>query len=286
MKIIKMVGRLGNQMFIYAFAKAFEYYTGEKVCFDVSEYKDNAPEIVSMFDVKFDVAPWYYSAFYNFLNSHKKLFKCLIKHFIVKEECENCYQPSLFDNKSNAIFYFGYFQCEDYFKEIKGIIRRDFKFKHFDSPELIKLRAEIESFECPIFVNVRRGDYVALAKQGVVQWLCDVSYYQKATKIMREKYPNCTFIAISDEPDWLKENLKIDYPFKIYSSPLPTYDIYLLQSCKHAICANSSYSWWGAWLIDNPDKTVIAPTPWFQPNQPADIIPDNWIKIPRNSELQ
>lgn len=281
-----MVGRLGNQMFIYAFAKAFEYYTGEKAYIDVSGYENNSPEILSMFDVKVAKAPWICSAFYDFINSHKRIFKSLINRFVVREEPENCYAPSLFEIRKGLKFYSGYFQCENYFKEIEEQIRKDFCFKPFDCPELVKLRFEIEQLECPIFVNVRRGDYVTLAEQGIVQWLCDMSYYQKATKLMHDKYPNCTFVAVSDEPEWLKENLKIDYPFKIYSSPLPTYDIYLLQSCKHAICANSSYSWWGAWLIDNPDKTVIAPTPWFQPNQPADIIPDNWIKIPRNSELQ
>lgn len=281
-----MVGRLGNQMFIYAFAKALEFYSGEKVCIDVSGYKNASPEILSMFDVKVTKAPWIYSLFYDFINSHKRIFRFLINRFVVREEPENCYAPSLFETRKGLKFYSGYFQCENYFKEIEEQIRKDFSFKAFDCPELIKLRSEIEQLECPIFVNVRRGDYVTLAKQGVVQWLCDMSYYQKATKFMHDKYPNCTFVAVSDEPEWLKENLKIDYPFKIYSSPLPNYDIYLLQACKHAICANSSYSWWAGWLIDNPDKTIVAPEPWFQPNQPADIIPDNWIKIPRLSELQ
>lgn len=135
--------------------------------------------------------------------------------------------------------------------------------------------------ECPIFINVRRGDYVKLAKVNLVNWLCDNSYYVKATKQMKEKFPNCTLIAISDEPEWLKNNLKIDYPYEIISSDTPYMDIFLLQACKHGICANSSYSWWGAWLIDNPDKVIIAPDPWVEPDRIVDIIPDNWIKIPR-----
>lgn len=292
MKIIRLVGRLGNQMFIYAFAKAVEYYSKEKVYFDLS-FLETHPrdtfELENIFDIKLNIASTEdinkickRSPFYkiNFIKNHKKIFHILLWDNITREKEYNRFQPKLLTKKGD-VYYDGYFQSEKYFEKIKDEIKKEFKFKHVTNESLLQKREKIEQLECPIFINVRRGDYVTLANNNVVNWLCDNSYYAKATKLMKEKFPNCTFIAISDEPEWLKNNLKIDYPYEILSSETPYMDIFLLQACKHGICANSSYSWWGAWLIDNPDKVIIAPDPWVEPDRIVDIIPDNWIKIPR-----
>lgn len=291
MKIVRLVGRLGNQMFIYAFAKALEYYTGDEVLFDVSSYASNTRDSLQLdkvFDVSVNIIPYNkiplkYKELsrIKFFASHKKIFKLLLKNRnITTEKNVNIYQPDLLNIKKDA-YYSGYFQCEQYFKSIEEEIRKAFIFKPIDNPLLIQKRKEIEQYECPIFINVRRGDYVSLKENNIVDWMCDMSYYRKATDLMKKKFPNCTFIAVSDEPEWLVDNLKIDYPFKIYSSNTPYLDIYLLQACKHGICANSSYSWWAAWLIENKDKVIVAPEPWFEVGRKSDIIPEEWIKIPR-----
>ncbi len=293
MKIVRLIGRLGNQMFIYAFAKALEYYTGDKVFFDtsflVSDEHDDL-QLNKIFDIQLDIIPFKQIpmrfkepvfAKIPFIANHKKIFKFLLRNNnITREKQANKYQPDLLAIKNDA-YYLGYFQCENYFKEIENDIKKSFTFKTIKDNSLVQKRKKIEQYECPIFINVRRGDYVTLDRSNVVHWLCDLSYYQKAARFMKEKFPNCTFIAVSDEPQWLEENLKIDYPFKIFSSNTAYLDIYLLQACKHAICANSSYSWWAAWLIDNKDKVVIAPDPWLDVGRDVDIIPDNWIKFPR-----
>ena len=290
MKIIKLMGRLGNQMFLWAFGKAVEYYTGEKVFFDTSCYDgtNEAVELDKMFNIKLDtisqdevrkiLKPNKFQSI-DFINKHKKIFKLLLKDNITREKHYNVYEKSLL-TKSGNVCYEGYFQCEKYFEEIKDKIRKDFQFKQ-QPHELVKIRQEIENIKCPVFIHIRRGDYVTLDKNNVVHWLCDMSYYQKATSFFKKKYPDCTFIVFSDDTEWVTENLKIDYPFKIYSNTPQQNDMYLMSVCKHGICANSSYSWWGAWLIDNPEKTIVAPTPWFESNKKTDIIPENWITIPR-----
>lgn len=295
MKIVRLVGRLGNQMFIYAFAKALEYYTGDEVFFDVSAYTSDTRDSLQLdkvFDIDLNIIPYNKiplkykeSPFLKipFIKNHKKIFALFhlkSKSYITEGNMVNRYCPELLKIKKDA-YYSGFFQCEQYFKSIEAEIRKDFSFRPVEDSSLIKKRKEIEQYECPIFINIRRGDYVSLKENNVVDWLCDMSYYRKATDFMKKKFPNCTFIAVSDEPDWLVENLKIDYPFKIYSSNTPYMDIYLLQACKHGICANSSYSWWAAWLIENKDKVIIAPEPWFEVGRKSDIIPDEWIKIPR-----
>lgn len=295
MKIVRLVGRLGNQMFIYAFARALEYYTGDDVFFDISslvQHSRDDLQLDKIFNINLKVIPYnkiplkYKESLFTkvpFIKNHKKLFALFFlksKTFITEGNFINIYNPDLL-NIQNDAYYSGFFQCEKYFKPIEDEIRKAFTFKPVENQSLIEKRREIEQYECPIFINVRRGDYVELDKNNVVHWLCDMSYYKKATDFMKKKFPDCTFIAVSDEPEWLVDNLKIDYPFKIYSSDTPYLDIYLLQACKHGICANSSYSWWAAWLIENKDKVIIAPEPWFEVGRKSDIIPDEWIKMPR-----
>ncbi len=285
MKVVKFQGRLGNNMFQYAFAKAVEYYTKEKVYFD--KWMWGSP-FETLFNVKIEKAPtkllkkhFNISRLekFQFVQAHPKFFKFFMFNGYTYED-SGFFDPELLTKKGD-VYYSGYFQCEKYFKEIEPQIRKDFTFKPIKDENVLRLRKEIESYECPIFIHVRRGDYITYKLE-----CCDMTYYQKATKLMAEKYPNCTFIAISDEPEWLRENLKIDYPFKVYTSgntDIP-YDIYLLQGCKHGICANSSFSWWGAWLIDNPDKTIIAPEPWCQFRYDSETVPDDWIRLPRDAK--
>jgi len=283
MKIVKLKGGLGNQMFIYAFAKALAYNTGEKIYFDKENY-DNS--LSNIFNVELAFA------------DRKKIEKFTEKLFLKLprilrknlettkinpkriEPRENCYCPELFNIKGNA-YYEGYYQTEKYFANIEDELRADFTFKPIHDKKLNEMRNKIKSAKNPVFINVRRGDYVTLQEQNVVNWLCSMSYYQNSTKYMAEKVPDATFFAISDDPEWTRKNLKIDYPFEVISANLPMYDIYLLSACKHGIVANSSYSWWGAWLIENSDKIICAPNPWFEPEKTNEIICENWVTFSR-----
>lgn len=278
MKIVEMVGRLGNQMFIYAFGKALEYCSGDEVLFDTSFYVKNPDvslEIEKFFNVKLNVSQPEIS---KKVKNKGGILKYFFKN-MVKEKVENKFDSDLLKTRGDKYFR-GYFQCEKYFKDIKDVIKKDFTFKPVDNA-LLALRDEILNFSCPVFLHIRRGDYVELDKENSGQWLCDMLYYKRAAQLMKQKYPECTFIVFSDDPEWVKDNLDIGYPFKVYSKDCPQFDMYLMQACCHGICANSSYSWWAAWLIDNPDKTIIAPEPWFAPGNDVDIVPKSWVKVSR-----
>ena len=283
MKKIKLKGRIGNQMFIYACAKALERHFGEKIYFVRS---NDEFSIESMLNVQMDfVEETIFEKIFDkiFLKLPRKLKNILIKLKMtnkVFESKENCYCSELFKIKGNA-YYEGYYQTEKYFEDFEEELRKDFTFKPIKDENLIKTINKIKSANNPVFINIRRGDYVALKENNVVDWLCSMSYYQNATKYIAERIPDATFFAISDEPEWIRENLTIDYPFEIVSSSVPNYDICLLAACKHAIVANSSYSWWGAWLINNPQKIVCAPTPWFEPEKEVEVICKDWVTFSR-----
>lgn len=133
-----------------------------------------------------------------------------------------------------------------------------------------------------VSLHIRRGDYVALSKSKKGHALCPISYYKKAIENIAQKIHNPRFFIFSDDIQWVKENLAIKYNAEYidFNRDYPERDIILMKHCKHNIIANSSFSWWGAWLNENPNKIVIAPKRWMNNLESSDdLIEPNWIKI-------
>lgn len=180
----------------------------------------------------------------------------------------------------------GYWQTEKYFSDIADILREEFVPK---SP--LTRRSTITSMQIKdagnrsVFLTIRRTDYLNSDFHGVLP----IDYYEEALSIISKQVDPIVFV-FSDDPDWCRYNLKLSYPFTIagnfdrttqYHLGREDEELTLMKQCKHAILANSSYSWWGAWLNPDPHRIVIAPKKWFfnANEDPRDIIPDRWIKI-------
>jgi hypothetical protein len=194
------------------------------------------------------------------------------------------YEPFLsFDknvlSKQDGTFLKGYWQSEKYFTD-KNKIMEDLEIIKSPTEKNTQIKAKIE--ECnSISLHIRRGDYVSNSTHGT----CDLGYYNKAVQFFINKYgSNFEVFAFSDDPSWVQKNLEL--PVKINfisnnSSNNSYEDLRLMTCCKHNIIANSSFSWWGAWLNKNPKKCVIAPKQWFADIKIAnkDITPRNWLRI-------
>ncbi len=291
-KSVSIRGGLGNQMFQYAFAKALAKRTGEQVLFDVSWFEKAQKTVVNEKGEKANgciIRGFGLDAFPNMklplaypeqlaLYYKKSLLpKFLRKLFHVPRypyqiDEKNALKPSLFDR-----LYVGYFQDETYFKEVADEVRADFAFPALKNKHLNDILTRIQACENAVFVHIRRGDYVKLG------WELGMDYYQKAVARMAEKVKNPTFFIFSDaEPSWIRENLKLTHPFEIVGNQNDMMDdLQLMAACRHAIVANSSFSWWAAWLTDRADKVVVAPSPWFPKAKEDRIIPSRWIKIKR-----
>jgi hypothetical protein len=146
-----------------------------------------------------------------------------------------------------------------------------------------ELLEEIRS-RCAVAVHVRRGDYVRNARTNEFHGLCTPEYYQAAAKYVVDRIDEPTFLVFSDEPEWVQANLKLGRP-TIYvthdGNCAPHHDMWLMSQCSHHIIANSSFSWWGAWLCRNEKKMVVAPKRWFRDPKvnTSDLIPECWITI-------
>jgi hypothetical protein len=200
------------------------------------------------------------------------------------------FSQEFFDNCPDNINLHDYFQTEKYFKNIEDVIRNDFSFKK----EIVKSCLEIlDELVDPIFIHIRRGDYVNQPDNHPV---CSTSYYENSLNHFKD---TSSVLIFSDDPEWCKsQELFSDDRFLIsefnltynqtsdtndgrVKSLIPYYDLCLMSMCQGGIIANSSMSWWGAWLIENPTQPIVAPNPWFGKNYShydmSDLIPERWV---------
>lgn len=183
----------------------------------------------------------------------------------------------------NNIILDGYWQSEKYFSDIPDILHREFTIKYPQDFQSRRFADLIQSTNS-ISLHLRRTDYVQDALTNKIHGACDQSYYDRCVKYIAEQVSNPHFFVFSDEPQWAKENLQLGFPTTIVdcNDASRNYeDLRLMSMCKHNIIANSSFSWWGAWLNSNPSKLVLAPRKWFndETRNTRDLIPEQWTKL-------
>ncbi|MHC1697482.1 MAG: alpha-1,2-fucosyltransferase [Geobacteraceae bacterium] len=177
----------------------------------------------------------------------------------------------------------GYWQSEKYFAAIRALLKNEFTLRVPLDGDDLQLAEKIRTCNA-VSLHVRRGDYLTNPQAAKHHGTCDRDYYDQAVSFIKQKIPAARLFIFSDDPQWSEANMSYDLPTTIVSKTDGTTegrDLTLMSSCRHHIIANSSFSWWGAWLGDNPEKLVIAPMHWF--NDPArstgDLIPEGWLRF-------
>jgi hypothetical protein len=291
MIIVKLIGGLGNQMFQYAlgFKLANIHHVPFKL--DLSEFQnynlrryrlDNlsiSGEIATSEEIR-SLKKDHNNNYRNSIFHTIERIKPYYRRKYIKEKTFT-YDPNILKAPSD-VYLDGYWQSEKYFKDIKSQLLREFRIKN-EPDELNKSFLEKIQEEESICVHIRRGDYISNPETNQFHGICDIDYYNNAMKeLLKHIFKPC-FYFFSDDIEWVKTNLKINYP-AIYISnngPDKEYeDLRLMAACKHYIIANSSFSWWAAWLSQNRKKTIIAPKRWFnQSIDTSDLVPESWIKM-------
>lgn len=280
MIIVEIIGGLGNQMFQYAFGRALSLKNNTDLKLDISafdkyklhNYNLNKFNIVENLADKNEVEGLKYNKYFWI----KKKSKSYV------EEPKFNFSKELLELPEN-VYLKGYFQSEKYFLPIRETLLQDFMPKGALSTKNNEMLEKITSSNS-VSLHVRRGDYANNANTMKVHGLCSLDYYQKAVDYISSKVDNPHFFLFSDDPEWVKGNLKLDYLTTIVdinSGDDGIFDMNLMKNCKHNIIANSSFSWWGAWLNQNMQKIVIAPEKWFNdsPLDTKDVVPENWVKL-------
>jgi len=297
MIIVQLLGGIGNQMFQYAMARRLAYKRNVELKLDISIYKSYPQKctirtydlacfnIQEKFATRMEIEKLDMSQSRGINRIKYKILKLVnkgkINRTVLKEE-NNYFNPDVL-NAGNNLYIKGYWQSEKYFADIKGIIQSDFTIKYTLEGKN-KESAKIIDDTTSVSLHIRRGDYISDRKTNQFHGICSLDYYKTGINILIDKFGKLNLFVFSDDIDWVKENLKTDLPtaYIDHNTHGKHYeDMRLMSLCKHNIIANSSFSWWGAWLNRNPDKVVIAPIKWFN-NLSAnsnDIIPENWVRI-------
>lgn len=293
MIIAKLNGGLGNQMFQYANGKALALKLNTKLLLDISEFSVNQHhqgfELSRIFDGPFDVASKKdikrvigTLSYVNYQRVLQRLPNIFLKRSYVYEPCFS-YWDGIADISDNS-YLVGYWQSEKYFQNYASQIASNFTFSLPLSGFNEIIGNQIRDIEItPISIHVRRGDYISNQRASIHHGVCSLEYYNAAISYFSKKFLNVHFFIFSDDPVWVKENFKLNFPctFISHNQGESSYiDMRLMSMCNHHIIANSSFSWWGAWLNRHAEKRVIAPKEWFRANlNTQDLLPSNWIRL-------
>ena len=295
MIIVKLQGGLGNQMFQYAISRKLSLLNETELKLDLSFLLDRTPRPnftyrdynLNIFNLNIEFATQKeIKPFVSYLDSRikRKIYTYLFlgrNNKYIDEKQFTC-DPDILKLTGN-LYLDGYWQTEKYFSDIKNILCNDFTIKipqDKKNQEMTKIIKNTNS----VSLHIRRGDYIENKQIYNVHGICDLGYYYSCINLFLKKLKNPHFFIFSDDHQWAKENLKLDCPmiFIDYNDASKNYeDLRLMSQCRHNIIANSTFSWWGAWLNQNPDKIVYAPQKWFSDSSrnTKDLIPDQWIKL-------
>lgn len=293
--MIKLVlsGGLGNQMFQYAAAKSLALRLGADMYIDTYSLIRNSKTVtcrkyeLDIFGIKSGKTHLLSSKFFvksfPLIHKYRQLFYKL-GYFTDKYSIS--YQKDFEFISNKNIHMFGYFQNTQYFENIAATLRSDFTFKRPLNDQNLDISEKIDSTNS-VAIHIRHGDYQNNKNATFNFAICDLSYYKDAINYVMNRANNPTFYIFSDDPDWVKENIRIEDHSTYYidwNKGNNSYiDMQLMSLCKHNITANSTFSWWAAWLNNNPDKIVVVPSNWFLSKEKNELLkhfyPKEWIKI-------
>jgi len=292
MIISQIIGGLGNQMFQYAVARSLALDKGLTLKLDISAYKDyrlhQGYELSRIFACQTELANA--KDLQSILGiTHSSLVRKILRRSMMKSFRPNSFviEPyfhywSGISDISSGVYLEGYWQSERYFKKHEQQVRNDFLFK-------LPLEGKNLSFAQnlgqgnDVSVHIRRGDYVTNPNANKVHGTCSMEYYQSAINYIMQNIESPILYIFSDDPQWVRENikLKIRHEFIDHNRGSESFnDMRLMSMCSHHIIANSSFSWWGAWLNPNQNKIVVAPKKWFEIKlNTKDLYPRGWVQL-------
>jgi Glycosyl transferase family 11 len=246
--VVEIKGGLGNQLFQYAYGRALAQRDG------------------------------------NYLVLSRKWYRCgdrdyELDHYPIESRPFSWWRRRCV--KAGKVHYHeGYWQSENYFRDCESLIRRELQPKVAVSGCEPMRRCESVS------LHVRRGDYVQHETRAAIHGVNLEHYYKRAVALMQERLKNPHFFIFSNEPEWVRKNMRLDAPMTVMDMGAPHEDLFRMSNCRHHIMANSSFSWWGAWLNPSDEKIVTAPDQWFKAPgyDTSDLIPEGWIKVACSGE--
>ena len=291
MKIVKIKGGLGNQLFQYSFASLLQEITQEDVKIDMSSFSSSLddpirkPRLLKM-NVTIPIA-----------NDNEIRSLCMLKHsgntltftYRALIAIEDMMNRRYYREKNRAYiepesiakhsYFDGYWQSWRYVEQVWDTVQSEL-VPNYEINDATRLMIEHVSDKNSVFIGIRRGDY---SQRSSHYGSFGNNYYQKAMDYIAEHVENPVFYVFSNDIPWVKENIDFSNRTVFFREPEDIVDdfedLLIMAACKHSIIINSTYHWWGARLNEYPGKIVVAPKKWFFDDKPIDIVPPRWVRI-------
>jgi hypothetical protein len=298
MVIVKLLGGLGNQMFQYAAGRSLSIRHQAAFRLDLRTYERSGNDgytprryALGHFNIRADLATEAdiesvrgppRKGLARIVTALNRRINPLHRPSVFTEPPYQPYNPRIVRTAPD-VYLAGYWQSEKYFAGIRDVIRREFTVKEEPGPQSRVVADQIARM-ASVSIHVRRGDYVSDPDIHRIHGILGLDYYRQAADWVASKVAGAHFYCFSDDPGWVRENLRLAYPltFVDHNDASRDYDdLWLMSLCWHHIIANSSFSWWGAWLGATSGKVVVAPRQWFRDPgmDTSDLVPDSWIRI-------
>lgn len=299
MIVVRLMGGLGNQMFQYAAGLRLAHRHRTELKLDLSFLMDRAPRenfsyrdldlVIFNFPVS-SASPEEVHRFRCLRPSGSRNFvrrianKLSQRHYYFEHDLG--FNPCVLELPDET-YLEGYFQNEGYFSDIEQIVRQRFRLAPDESklPAATRRLADVMRTDDAVCLHVRRADYVTNPLINCIHGVCSLDYYQRGLAKLRSLGVSGKTFVFSDDEYWCRENFKNASQFEVvgneHAGPRASTHFWLMTLCRHFLIANSSFSWWAAWLSKSPNKVVVRPSRWFQlPQcQDAEICPDYWLKV-------
>jgi hypothetical protein len=294
--VTRLMGGLGNQMFQWAAARALALRHGVEPKVDLSYLAHERPGttprryelgsfVVEPAVATADDLKWVRGAPPSGLGARsRELVKSILKprRLVLLQQRELDYDARLREAGPNVLLV-GYWQSESYFEGAESQIRDDFRLREELTGSVAELAAEIGAAES-VAVHVRRGDYVADPRTNAFHGTLTPAWYERALAEVAQRVEEPAAFVFSDDPAWCRAHLRLPVPMRVvdYHDPAHAPEVLRLMTlCRHHVVANSSFSWWGAWLSRSQQRVVVAPEEWFR--DPAidtsTITPRDWLRL-------
>lgn len=305
MVIVKIQSGLGNQLFQYAFGKHLSILNKTPLKLDVSYFSSQAePDLnrkmgLEHFNIQASIASRYEIAQvkhasvlqrWGIVNKNYYIKQLGFgdsvtnypahPHYIVKPGFFS-YDTDIVKVYKSHIYLDGFWQAFNYVEPVKDILSKELAFKHPLKTEQAGVMQQIRESQS-VAIHIRRTDYINTTYGSNYYISLSLEYYTQAIEIIRSKMDDPVFFVFSDDITWCKNHLNLHVPVTFVENSVDDIeDLKLMSACKHQITANSSFSWWGAWLNGNRDKIVVAPEKWFKLPKAGteDLLPEDWIKV-------